>query len=267
MPTSFAEFEDFREEIASFYTSVLNIGVYLYTWNWIFLLKILQLILYEYRAWIQLQLALEWYVCFLWIWVKQNWMNYLKGRLTWLVNSLKESFKQAVKMSVVSGSRMRETIHSGHFMVSDFEPESEAQDEEYEVGMPLPPGPDDTVVVKGNAGRGMQQSNAGASANPSTSPYGAPEPIIPTPSNVQQELFMDLPNFGRNFLTQNFGETFMAQQPQFQQPPPQQQQQQPQQDALMTFQQRQLQLQQRNSWISIDSSLTKLFQCMSLAYR
>jgi len=155
-------------------------------------------------------------------------------------------------MSVVSGSRLRETIHSGHFMVSDFEPESEAQDEEYEVGMPIPPGGEDTVVVNSN---GRQATTSAA-----TTSFGS-EPIATTASNVQQHEFMDLPNFGRNFITQNFGESFMTRQPQFQQP--QQQQLQP----LHQFQQQQLQLTQKNSRISIDSSLTKLFQCMSLAYR
>lgn len=166
-------------------------------------------------------------------------------------------------MSVSTGSRMRETIHSGHFMVSDFEPESEAQDEEYEVGMPLPPGPDDTVVVKGTTN--------------STAPpgFGQQEPIVSPPAvNPQQELVMDLPNFGRNLLAQNFGEGYLPRNTQFlqpgqSQPQPQQSQQlmpvQPQ--PLQTFQQQQLQLHQKNSWISIDSSLTKLFQCMSLAYR
>ncbi|ODN02374.1 Carbohydrate-responsive element-binding protein [Orchesella cincta] len=154
-------------------------------------------------------------------------------------------------MSVVSGSRLRETIHSGHFMVSDFEPESEAQDEEYEVGMPIPPGGDDTVVVNSN---GRQATTTAA-----TTPFGS-EPIASTASIVQQEEFMDFPSFGRNFLAQNFGESFVTRQPQFQQP------QQSQQQPLQQFQQQQLQLTQKNSWISIDSSLTKLFQCMSLAY-
>ncbi|CAL8071468.1 unnamed protein product [Orchesella dallaii] len=155
-------------------------------------------------------------------------------------------------MSVVSGSRLRETIHSGHFMVSDFEPESEAQDEEYEVGMPIPPGGEDTVVVNSN---GRQ-----ATTTATTTPFGS-EPIASTASVVQQEELLEFPSFGRNFLAQNFGDTFMTRQPQFQQP------QQQQQQALQQFQQQQLQLTQRNSWISIDSSLTKLFQCMSLAYR
>ena len=163
---------------------------------------------------------------------------------------------------------MRETIHSGQFMVSNFEPESEAQDEEYEVGMPIPPGADsETIVVK---------SNAGQTTPAATTSQFSPEPMPPS-NNVQEDFFMDLPNFGRNFLAQNFGDlNFTPRQTQFQQPNQQQpqqmlqqQHQQPQQQQqlqLQTFQQQQLQ-QQKNSWISIDGSLTKLFQCMSLAYR
>lgn len=148
-------------------------------------------------------------------------------------------------MSVVSGSRMRETIHSGHFMVSDFEPESEAQDEEYEVGMPVPAGTDEVLV--------KQPTN---NAVATTSTFAQQQQTVQAQNNVPQDFLMDLPNFGRNFLAQNFGD-FMPRQTQFQQP----------QALLPSFQQQQLQLQQKNSWISIDSSLTKLFQCMSLAYR
>lgn len=53
--------------------------------------------------------------------------------------------------------------------MSDFEPESEAQDEEYEVGMPIPPGPPETVVVKVTAHQSsdMLPSNYGGGGSSS----------------------------------------------------------------------------------------------------
>jgi len=126
-------------------------------------------------------------------------------------------------MSVASGSKLRESIHSGHFMVSDFEPESEALDEDYEVGLPVPgTGNDERLVLQRSNETPEERSKNNSPLVPTTAPvetkiistaaFGV-GPLVKTPQDLKNQLFYS------------------------------------------------------NSAFSIDGSLTKLFQCMSLAYR
>ncbi|CAG7635462.1 unnamed protein product, partial [Allacma fusca] len=109
---------------------------------------------------------------------------------------------------------LRETIHSGHFMVSDFEPESEVLDDEYEAGMPIPSGPEDGSMVQT-----VQNTSGNLPGSGVASPQSPFAPIMTIQKHPQ--------------IIENSrwpGSVY-------------------------------------NTSISIDGSLTKLFQCMSLAYR
>lgn len=112
----------------------------------------------------------------------------------------------------------RETIHSGHFMVSQFE--ADAQDDEYEVAVPVPevnskqleiiPIPVRSVVYGvGGGDSGCGGCGGGSSSSSSTSLIGACH--------------------SGDRLTFNSSQKIMS--------------------------------------VSIETSLTKLFQCMSIAYR
>lgn len=105
--------------------------------------------------------------------------------------------------------------------VSDFEPESEAQDEEYEVGMPIPPGPPETVVLKAPEAPPVITHQL-----PTSVAVGRGGHLVKREGGQKGVVSPFQGNGGRR------GD----------------------EEALGTA-------------ISIDGSLTKLFQCMSLAYR
>lgn len=143
--------------------------------------------------------------------------------------------RQGLNMSVANtgptSHRHRETIHSGHFMVSDFEPDSEALDDEYEVGMPVPPEEESINVDPARLGqtglRGLGQTvSVIQQTSSSSSKYSAqhnPNNDVHRQQAHSQPQMYQMPGSGHP----------------------------------SSF----------NGPISIDGSLTKLFQCMSLAYR
>jgi len=137
--------------------------------------------------------------------------------------------RQGLNMSVAATAptshRLRETIHSGHFMVSDFEPESEALDDEYEVGMPVPE--EDSI----HADQGRMGSTGSRSLGQTVS-------VIQATSSSKYSSHHN-----------NSSESHR--------PSAHSQGQMPSSGHPSSF----------NGPISIDGSLTKLFQCMSLAYR
>ena len=133
-----------------------------------------------------------------------------------------------IKMSLVP---LRETIHSGHFMVSDFEPESEVLDDEYEVGMPVPLEDNPTSVVQSGSGNLPGSSVAGTS-----------------PQNPASFLSTRNPHFW------DFDSAVASSSASLSAP-------------SSSISSSTVVASAHNASISIDGSLTKLFQCMSLAYR
>jgi len=139
-----------------------------------------------------------------------------------------------LKSNPGSSSKLRETIHSGQFMVSDFEPESEVLDEEYEAGMPVPCEEDDSGQGSYGASGGNAGGNRGSSESPGQRSRGQTVSVItmnqkfvsPEPRG-HQESAVQIPRP----LVPGGISTVEVQKP------------------------------------LIDGSLTKLFQCMSLAYR
>lgn len=170
-----------------------------------------------------------------------------------------------------AGSKLvRETIHSGQFMVSDFEPESEVLDDEYEAGMPIPQ--DEILALQGEE---VVVTKA--------SPQPRLNTMAPTPAIVNSSTSALNSSYGKggynnssmNSATSNYNNNMnnngmVNLQNQHQQQSLMQQQNQrsnnnilstsPTTTAVANFN-------PFNSSISIDGSLTKLFQCMTLAYR
>ena len=144
--------------------------------------------------------------------------------------------RQGLNMSVMSSGpashRLRETIHSGHFMVSDFEPESEALDDEYEVGMPVPP-EEESINMGGHGSQNQNQMGQGGGRS-----LGQTVSVIQPPSSTKYTSQQISSSDGQRSSGNSQGQMSNLGHP-------------------ASF----------NGPISIDGLLTKLFQFMSLAYR